>query len=86
MAQQRLMLESMTFGILTVREFVGCNETRHSEFRCECLCGEIITARGSDLIAGSKRKCGPDCTYRPPKFRVMFSEIDRRGSTAHFAK
>jgi hypothetical protein len=53
-------LTGHTFGWLRVIEQAepGFNEARQSLWKCECRCGEVITARGSDLTAGSKRKCG----------------------------
>jgi len=75
------------FGLLQVVEHVGFNKNRQSLYRCECICGEFITARGSDLCAGTKRRCGLDCKFKKePKPRAMVSVIDRRGSTTFFGK
>jgi len=80
-------LTGQTFGLLTVRERAGANEARHSLWRCECRCGEFITARGSNLTECMKRRCGPKCKFQKerPVFRV--TTIDgRAGESTRFGK
>jgi hypothetical protein len=75
------------FGLLRVLERAGSNEARQSLWRCECACHEIVTARGSDLCAGTKRRCGPDCKFKQerPTFRVTVIG-DRGSESSYFGK
>ena len=72
--------------ILTVLEFVGCSETGHSQFRCECRCGEFITARSTDLVGGTKRKCSQTCTWNRPRVRFTFGTIYDGASSTKFGR
>ena len=76
-------LTGHVFGLLTVREAAGFNERRQSIWKCECLCGEFITTRGSDLVSGDRRRCSSvNCRYQPPRIRISFTTIGQRGVIA----
>ena len=74
MAQPRQMLEGHRFGLLQILRFVEVKD-RHAMFEAECACGILVIVRGSDLLSLTKRKCGPDCTFQPHKFRAVFNTI-----------
>jgi len=72
MTKPKLDLAGRRFGRLTVIEWVGRTTTRHSLWRCACLCGQEIVARRGNLLAGFTRSCG-----------CLRSERTAIGSTKH---
>jgi hypothetical protein len=74
MPTPRAQLEGHRFGLLQVIRFIEVKD-RHAMFEAKCDCGAVVIVRGAALVATTKRKCGPDCTYRPPKFHTTFRTI-----------
>jgi len=71
------------YGHLTVLEEAGIDSSKHKLWKCQCDCGNIITARGSRLRNGEKQDCG--CMKRRGGFidetgnrygRLLVLEID----------
>lgn len=85
MSQSRLMLEGHRFGRLQIVRFVEV-KNGHATFEAQCDCGAVVTVRSTDLIAGTKRKCGLRCAYRPPVTTFRVATIDRQGTQTRFAK
>lgn len=46
-----------TFGKLTVIEDAGIGKNDHM-WKCECLCGNIVTITSSKLTSGHNKSCG----------------------------
>lgn len=46
------------FGLLTVLEYKGKTDDRHSLWLCQCDCGNKTIAKGNALKNGKKRSCG----------------------------
>lgn len=56
---RRMELTGMTFGRLTVLGFNGITETKKvSTWLCQCACGNMRIARGSNLKSGITKSCG----------------------------
>lgn len=55
-------LEGQRFGKLVVLEragsFIGTDDTKYSQWLCQCDCGNTKIVRGHDLIRGSVSSCG----------------------------
>jgi hypothetical protein len=75
MPQPRVKLERYRFGWLQVVRFVEMRD-RHAWFEAKCDCGTLVIVRGADLIANTRRKCSPTCTWVKPKFYAVFSTIE----------
>lgn len=54
----RLQLEGLVFGRLTVLEAAGLDSGGNSLWRCRCKCGTTITTCGSKMRNGKIRSCG----------------------------
>lgn len=83
MPTPRAQLEGYRFGLLQVVRFIEVKD-RHAMFEAKCDCGAVVIVRGTDLVAATKRKCGPDCTYEHPKWQVTFRTIEGRTTETHY--
>jgi len=52
------------FGHLVVLKFAGRNYHKQTRWRCQCDCGNQITAYAHDLA--NARSCGWDCPFAAP--------------------
>lgn len=59
---RRLNLVGQKFGKLTCLEFIEVNKQKHSIFKFECDCGNIVINKGSEVKNGHTTSCG--CTIR----------------------
>ena len=50
-------LTGQRFGRLTVVEYAG-NAGKNQQWKCECDCGSVLTARGPRLKSGRTKSCG----------------------------
>lgn len=68
-------LTGQVFGRLTVLNFDGMHPQRHlAMWRCRCICGGVVVARGSYLRVGDTKSCGclqPD-TARSREYKHGF--------------
>ena len=62
-------LIGMRFGLLVVFSRADSNAARQACWNCICDCDANVVVRGTDLTTCAKRKCSPDCKYKPE--RVM---------------
>ena len=46
------------FGYLTVLDRHGFNASKHIIWRCKCVCGNEVSAQGSNLVGGKTKSCG----------------------------
>ena len=56
--QHRKVLLEQRFGKLTVREYVRDPASQEDTWRCECDCGNWITATTRELTSGAATSCG----------------------------
>ena len=78
-------LTSMQFGLLTVREHAGSNEARQSLWKCECACHEFVVVRATELVSGTRRRCGPGCKFKREHPTIRVGTIDgRAGEQSRF--
>jgi len=66
MSKSRLQLQGKTFSFLTAVDFIGLDKNKNSQWKCKCVCGEGIIARGGYLVAGRVKSCG--CKNRDSKY------------------
>jgi hypothetical protein len=83
MPAQRAVLEGHRFGRLWIMRFVGVKD-RHAWFEARCDCEKIVIGRGSELTAGTRRKCGSDCTFKPPVVGFRVTTIGHRGTVQDY--
>lgn len=54
----RLHLAGQTFGRLTVISFADKDASQNTRWLCQCICGNRITVRGSEMKSGRTQSCG----------------------------
>lgn len=51
-------LTGQTFGDLTVLERDATRKGKYVYWKCQCICGKIVSVRGQNLKSGSTKSCG----------------------------
>jgi len=70
---KRLCLVGQRFGYLTVVEDAGNHKQGHSQWLCQCDCGNGVVVVGSSLKNGHTKSCG--CLYRPNLIGRKFGRL-----------